>query len=244
MVTGGGSGIGRATAHRLAAEGAAVLVADLVAEAAERVVEEIRQAGGWAAAAQVDVTREGDAERAVATCRAQFGSLDGLVTCAGFSRPAPFLEMTTAHWSSTLAVHLTGTFLCAQAAARAMVAQGRGGAVVCVSSSAGAAYVSPLGCDYHVAKTGILGLVRTLACELAPQRIRVNAIGPGMVMTPMTAPRLAIAEISQVALARIPLGRFADPAEMAASIAFLLSEDASYVTGQCLFADGGSLARI
>jgi 3-oxoacyl-[acyl-carrier protein] reductase len=239
IVTGAGQGIGRAVAERLAADGAAVAVADLNAETADEVVRSIASAGGRAIAARTDVTDPVDAERLAADAVAQLGRIDILVNNAGILRSTRAAEVTPDEWHLVLDANLTGSFLCARAAYPALRASGHG-RIVNVASMAGRATSTLGGVHYTTAKAGVLGLTRHLAREWARDGITVNAISPGIVDTPMVRGSTDPERMTQV-LASIPLGRLAEPAEIAALIAFLASDDAAYITGANVDIHGGEL---
>jgi 3-oxoacyl-[acyl-carrier protein] reductase len=241
LVTGGANGIGAATAARLAAEGAAVVVGDLDEDGARRVVEAIVAEGGAARAVGCDVTSAVDVRAAVAACVDAFGALDVLVTCAGVLRDNLVHKLSEEDWDTVLDTHLKGTFLCAQAAQEQMVPR-RAGAMVFLSS--GSARGNRGQANYSAAKAGIQGLARTLSIELGRFGIRVNVVAPGFVETRMTrqiAERTGVSyeQVKEAAAARAALARTGQPEEIAAAIAFLGSDDASFVTGQTLYARGG-----
>jgi NAD(P)-dependent dehydrogenase (short-subunit alcohol dehydrogenase family) len=239
LVTGAQQGIGRATAVALARDGADVGVNYLDDRAAaERVAAEIREAGRGAALVQGDVSRAGDAAAMVDQVARELGGLDVLVNNAGIFPRVDFLRMTEAEWDRVLEVNLKGTFLCAQAAARRMVDAGRGGAIVNLSSVAMRG--TPLGVHYSASKAGVVGLTRAMALALAPHRIRVNAIAPGL--TDTAQPRHGHSEAELVELGRqTPLeGRMARPEEIARVAVFLASEEAGWLTGQTLHVNGGT----
>ncbi|MFY9823749.1 MAG: SDR family NAD(P)-dependent oxidoreductase [Thermoanaerobaculia bacterium] len=236
IVTGASRGIGRAVALALAGEGAAVVVHYRTGrEEAEAVAAEITAGGGRAVASQADVTSEAEVRRLVATAVRSFGGLDLLVCCAGETRDQLAALMTLDDWETVVQGHLRGTFLCVREALPHMLAQRRG-AIVALSSVA--AEVGSRGhCNYAAAKGGINAMIRALAVELAPKNVRVNAVAPGVIVTEMSR-RLRELAGEQV-LARIPLGRYGAPEEVARAVVFLASDEASYVTGEVLHVSGG-----
>ncbi len=234
LVTGGGGGIGEATARRFAADGAVVAVNDVDLDRARAVAAAIAKDGGRAVAVGADVTRREEVERMVARIVAEHGRLDVLINNSGINRDAMSHKMTEEQWDQVLAVNLKGTFLCAQAALPRMRERGWGRVVN--TSSIGA--LGNIGqANYAASKAGVIGLTRTLALEYARHGVTVNCVAPGAVMTPMLA---GVPEaIREKIVARIPVGRIAEPREIAAVHAFLASEDAGFITGQVLFVDGG-----
>ena len=239
IVTGAGQGIGRAVAERLGAEGAAVAVADLNPDTAGAVVESIEAAGGQAIVIRVDVTNPADTERLAAETERQFGRIDVLVNNAGILRSTRAHDVSAEEWHLVLDANLTGAFLCARAVYPALRACGHG-RIVNVASMAGRATSTLGGVHYTAAKAGVLGLTRHLAREWATDGITVNAISPGIVDTPMVRGSSDPSRMAQV-LASIPLGRLAEPAEIAALIAFLASDEAAYITGANVDIHGGEL---
>ena len=240
MVTGGASGIGLATAEALAAAGACVGVADLQSQAARDVVEAISRSGGQAMALPLDVRDAAATEAAVAELEARFGPVRGLVTAAGLSRPAPAETKDEASWDLVVDTNLKGMFLSCQAVGRRMLAHGRG-AIVNISS------VNALGgfagrSNYCSAKFGVTGLTDVLAIEWGRRGIRVNAVAPNGVDTPLVRNGIPPSFVTEVLENRTPLGRMAKPAEVASVVLFLLSDAASYVTGATLPVDGGLCA--
>jgi len=226
---------------RFAAEGATVVISDLDVEPAEAVAAGIRSAGGTALAVACDVTERLGVEALVNRAVKEYGGLDILVTCAGILRDNLIHKMTDSDWVLVIDTHLKGTFLCAQAAQRVMVPARRGKMVFLSSNSA-------LGnrgqANYSAAKAGIQGIARTLAIELGPFNINVNAVAPGFIETRMTqavAERTGIdyADLKKAAAERTPLRRIGRPADIAGVISFLCSDDASFVTGQTIYATGG-----
>jgi NAD(P)-dependent dehydrogenase (short-subunit alcohol dehydrogenase family) len=246
VVTGAGGGIGRACATLLAAEGARVALMDISAEGAGRTAEEITATGGRAEAYVVDVTDPGAVEEALRRAEDDLGSLTLAVGAHGIVRNHRFLDLPVEDWDATLAVNLKGMFLLLQGAARRAVEHG-GGAMVAVSSVAGRGPRATCA-DYAASKAGTISLVRSAALALAEHDIRVNAVCPGVVDTEMTrAIHRQKAEISGITpeesfaeqAAKIPLGRIESPEEIAGVVAFLLSAEASYITGQALNVCGG-----
>ena len=240
LVTGGGRGIGAATALRFAAEGAAVVVSDVDRQPAEAIAGQIRAAGGRALAVACDVTERAAVESLAEAAARQFGTVDLLVTCAGVIRDNLIHKMSEPDWDLVIDTHLRGTFLCAQAAQRLMVPQ-RFGKMVFLSSN------SALGnrgqANYSAAKAGIQGMARSLAIELGPFNINVNTVAPGFVETRMTqavAQRVGVdyQDLKKAAAERAALRRTGSPEDIAGIIAFLCSQDASFVTGQTLYATG------
>ena len=236
IVTGGANGIGREIAPQLAAAGAAVLVADRDGAGAEAVAEEIAATGGRAVGRELDVRDPAGCEALVAAAHEAFGRLDALVTSAGIARSRPFLRTSLELWQETLAVNLTGTFLCCQAAARAMVASG-GGRIITIASVSGQRGGTGRAA-YGASKGGVITLTRVMAVELAQHNITVNAIAPGPVETPMVA-ALHTATDRAAWLGSVPAQRYGTPAEVAAAVVFLASDEASYITGHILNVDGG-----
>src|SRR5438309_712841 len=239
LVTGAQQGIGRAVALRCAGAGADVAVNWLDDEAAaKRVADEVRAAGRRALAVRADLGRLGEIEAMVAAIEEGLGPIDVLVNNAGVFPRVPFLEMRESDWDYVLDINLKGACFCAQAVARAMVAAGRPGVIVNLTS--GAAFrSSPRGVHYVASKGGVLSMTRAMALELAQYRIRVNVIAPGLTDTAQPRYGSGEAELAEAARA-IPFGRMARPEEIAHAAVFLASDNAGFVTGQTLHVNGGS----
>jgi NAD(P)-dependent dehydrogenase (short-subunit alcohol dehydrogenase family) len=247
VVTGGGSGIGRAAAETFAAEGAGVAVVDLSAEAAEAVAAAIRATGGSAVALQGDVTSGPALEAAMAATVAQFGRLDVLYNNAGIAVGGSVLEVSEADWDRCFAVNVKSVFLAARAAAPHLEAAG-GGSIINTASVAGLVAVERAAA-YCGAKAAVIGLTRNMAIDLAPRGIRVNAICPGTILTPMVEQLLLFRgggnreKGMAMTVAKYPIGRLGTPEEIARVALFLASDDSSFVTGASFTADGGMTAQ-
>ncbi|HEV8103851.1 MAG TPA: SDR family NAD(P)-dependent oxidoreductase [Gaiellaceae bacterium] len=236
LVTGGARGIGAATAARLAAEGATVVVADFDEAAA---IETAATFGGKAV--RCDVTVNADVEAAVAAAVAAGGALDILVTCAGIIRDNMLFKLSDDEWDAVIDTHLKGSFFAARAAQKHMVEQ-KSGKIVLISST------SALGnrgqTNYSTAKAGLQGMTKTLAIELGPFNVNVNCVAPGFIetaMTRQTAERMGVPfeQFMEAVAAQTPLRRVGQPEDVAGTIAYLCSDDASYVSGQVLYVAGG-----
>ena len=239
LVTGAQQGIGRAMTVEFARAGADIAINWLDnQDDAERVADEVRSSGRRATLLQADIGRIEQAQSMVSAAEEGLGPIDVLINNAGVFPRVPFLEMTERDWDHVLDVNLKGACFCAQAVAKTMVSAGRPGVIVNLTS--GAAFrSSPRGVHYVASKGGILSMTRAMALELAPYRIRVNAIAPGLTDTAQPRYGSSEAELAETARA-IPLGRMARPEEIARAAVFLASDDAGFVTGQTLHVNGGS----
>jgi 3-oxoacyl-[acyl-carrier protein] reductase len=232
IVTGAGSGIGRAIAVQLAAEGYKVLVNDFRTEAAEAVAAEI---GGLACGG--DVSNEADVAAMMAKAEASFGPVTHLINNAGHVHQGRFTELKVEEFDRMIAVHLRGTFLCTQAVLKGMLARGQG-VIVNIASQLGQIGGIEL-VHYSAAKAGIIGLTKALAREVSAQGVRVNAVAPGPINTPLV--RSLSADWQRAKAAELPLGRFGEPEEVAATVAFLCSPAASLFVGQTLGPNSGDV---
>ncbi|MDX6740823.1 SDR family NAD(P)-dependent oxidoreductase [Actinocorallia sp. A-T 12471] len=238
IVTGGASGIGAAVARRLAADGTRVALFDLDGDAAAETATAIEKDGGTAFGIAVDVTDRAAIDAAVAETEARLGRPTILVTSAGRAAVQPTLEVSGEEWRRLLAVNLTGTFDCCQAVLPGMVAEGWGRIVTISSSSVHGGAAAMAG--YVAAKSGVVGLTKVLALEFAKHGITVNTVPPGFVDSPMLRDTVArgFVDLDQQ-IGRTPVGRVGRPEDVAAACAYLVSEDASYVTGQVIGVNGG-----
>jgi len=242
IVTGAAQGIGRAIAMRLAADGCAVVVADLNGDAAQATAADVathgESAGARALGIQVDVTQRPSVEAMLAETMKTFGRVDLLVNNAGIFGNARFEEMTDEQWKRMIDVDLYSVFLVSQVVVRHWLAQGTPGVITNLASVSGTVAFTDSS-HYAAAKMGVIGLTRSLAMELGPRDIRVNAVAPGIIATDMTRRSLETPELSGDWLRRIPQRRYGTPEDVAGVVAFLSSDDASYVNGEVIFIDGG-----
>jgi NAD(P)-dependent dehydrogenase (short-subunit alcohol dehydrogenase family) len=238
LVMGAASGIGEKVAHAIGREGAVVAVVDCNEEGARRVAEAVRRAGGRAHAFVLDVT---DAE-AVAGCIAgasdKLGRLDVLVNSAGVREIVPVLDLSLEEWQRVININVTGTFLCSQAFARAVIARGGKAAIVNLASTLGVV-AAPNRAAYTASKHAVVGLTKQMAMELGDKGIRVNAVGPGVIRTPMTDHYFDDPEFARRIRNLHALSRWGEPDEVAKAILFLASDEASFCTGTTLMVDGG-----
>lgn len=241
IVTGAARGIGRACAERLATEGADVALWDIETEAGEASARDIAglEGAGRTAFVRCDVGRKAEVDRAFAEVVERFGRVDILVNNAGIMRRADFLDMAEADFDDVIRTNLKSVFLCGQVVGRHLVARGAGGAIVNMSSTS-VIMTMPTISSYAASKGGISSLTRAMSLSLAPHGIRVNAVGPGTVVTELNRESLlSDAATRDRVLSRTPLGRFGTGEDVASVVAFLAGEDAAYVTGQTLYIDGG-----
>jgi 3-oxoacyl-[acyl-carrier protein] reductase len=239
MVTGGGSGIGREVALQLGVDGASVAVVDVTQEAGEETVRSINHHNGTAAAIRCDVGCSEAVNEAVAQIERDLGKLTGQVNCAAIWKTSPLLAVAESDWNEVMRVNASGTFFCVQAAGKVMLPRGCG-AIVNISSAVGARTPRPLHVHYGASKAAVISITRSAAAAFGPHGVRVNAVCPGAIDTPMfervkAQPKDVISPL----LARISLGRVGHPNEVAQVVTFLLSDRASYVNGQCINVCGG-----
>lgn len=243
LVTGSRRGIGQGIALALAQAGANVAVTDIDQADCQKVVDQIKEIGQDGLAIKLDVTSREEVEKAIKMTVEKFSKIDILVNNAGIAQLKPFLELTEADWDRTLGINLKGMFLCSQAAAKEMVKNKYGKIVNIASIASGQVGIGFLNTAHYCAsKGGVTALTEALALELAPYGINVNAIGPGVIETPMTQDILADEAAKKGMLMRIPKGRLGQPKDVASAVVFLASDEADYITGATLFVDGGWLA--
>jgi glucose 1-dehydrogenase len=245
IVTGAGSGIGKSIAQALAAAGVGVIVNDVSEKAATAVAESLRSTGAKAVALAADVSDEAAVERLFRGAIEELGALDILVSNAGIQKDASFLEMSIQEWTRVISVNLTGGFLCARAAARQFVRQGiragvsRSAGKILFTSSVHQVIPWTGHVNYAASKGGLQQLMRSVAQELAPHRIRVNAVAPGAIETAINRSAWSTEEARARLLELIPYGRVGEPEDIARAALWLVSDNADYVQGATLFVDGG-----
>lgn len=243
IITGARKGMGKSHALVLAKAGAKVVVSDISEEDCQNVVKEIEKTGGEALAVKCDVSKKEEIETMVEKTIEKFGRIDILVNNAGIFQLKPFLELTEEEWDRTLDINLKGYFLCAQAVAKEMIKQKSGVIINVASVAMGQQGVGlPNSVHYCASKGGVVGMTESLAIELAPYNIRVNAIAPGLIETPMINPIKSDPKAIEAMLTRIPLHRAGKPEEISNAVLFLASEKSSYMTGSTVVIDGGWLA--
>ncbi|MDD5145789.1 MAG: SDR family NAD(P)-dependent oxidoreductase [Candidatus Pacebacteria bacterium] len=243
IITGARRGMGKADALTLARAGVKVVVADISEEECQLVVDEIKKNGGEGLAVKCDVTNKSEVDGLVKKAIDKFGKIDILVNNAGICQFKPFLELTEEEWDRTLDINLKGYFLCAQAVAKEMAKQKSGVIINIASVAMGQMGLGMSGLAHYTAsKGGIAALTKTLALELAPYNIRVNAIAPGAIDTPMSSSADMDPKVLEGTLSMIPLHRMGNAQEIANTVLFLVSEKSSYITGSIVVVDGGWLA--
>ncbi|MBI4289128.1 MAG: 3-oxoacyl-ACP reductase FabG [Chloroflexi bacterium] len=240
IVTGSGRGIGRAIALALASTGANIAVADVLTPDIDKTVGELQQMGRKAIGVTTDITKRDQVENLVSRTVKELGTVDILVNNAGILRVGPLLDMKEETWDKVMDTNLKAYFLCSQAAGRVM-ADKKKGCIISTASIAGLKFVGN-SAVYAVSKAGVVMLTRAMAVELAPYNIRVNAVAPGIVQTHLMRAVFENPEWVKTRVSRIPLGRQAQPEDIAKVVVFLASDAAGYVTGQTIVADGGELA--
>jgi NAD(P)-dependent dehydrogenase (short-subunit alcohol dehydrogenase family) len=242
VITGAAQGIGAACARRLARDGAKVGLWDVDLDKVQSLAAELNAGGASAFAQRCDVSHKVQVEAALAATQSALGRVNALVNNAGIFRAADFLDITEADWDAVIAVNLKGSFLVAQAVARAMVAAKTPGAIVNMSSVNGTMAIPSIA-SYNASKGGVDQLTRVMSLALADHGIRVNAVGPGTIATELArAAVLGSEEAKARILSRTPLRRLGEPEEVADAVAFLLSDAASYITGEIVYIDGGRRA--
>ena len=240
IITGAAGAFGSAIAQRFAQEGADLALADLNESGLQETARLVEVAGRRAMTCRCDVTQRADIEALVAQTIARFGRFTTMVANAGVAQTVPFLEMTDEDWHRVIDVNLTGVFLCDQIAGQRLTAQGQAGAIINLASQL-AEIGWPIGAAYAASKAGVKSLTKSAALALAPHGVRVNAIGPGPVHTPLNDDRYAVPEIKAHAERHIPLGSLGRPQDVAQVACFLASAESKWITGETVFVDGGFL---
>ncbi len=243
IVTGARRGMGKSHALTLAKAGAKVVVSDISQEDCKQVIDEIKKQGGKAIAIKCDVSKKQEVEEMVKKTIENFSKIDILINNAGICQFKPFLELTEQEWDKTLNINLKGYFLCAQSVAKQMAKQKKGVIVNIASIAMGQVGVGFFNMVHYCAsKGGIVGMTEALALELAPFGIRVNAVAPGAIDTPMIDPVKSDPKTMEAILTKIPLSRVGKPQEVSNLVLFLASDESSYITGSTVVIDGGWLA--
>jgi 3-oxoacyl-[acyl-carrier protein] reductase len=238
LVVGGASGLGRSGVLNLIREGASVAIADRQAEEAEKLASELKKSGAKAVGIKVDVTKTDDITAMMEEVLDAFGEVNILFHTAGWGNFQPFWDIDEKQWSRTIGVNLSGTFFVAQAVAKQMIAQKKGGKIILTGSNGAVTNCNRLS-DYCVSKAGVVMLARCMAAELGNMRINVNVINPGAFETNMTKPMLEVPKHRNMLRATTPLGRWGAPDEIGKLVVFLASDDAEFITGQAINIDGG-----
>jgi len=243
IITGARRGMGRTHALKLAENGVKIVVSDISQNDCQKVADEIIKKGGTAIALQCDISKKSEVEEMVKKTIKKFGKIDILVNNAGICQPKSFLEMTEQDWEKTIDTNLKGYFLCSQACAKEMAKQ-KAGTIVNIASIAmgqlGAGFAGLT--HYCASKGGIVAMAEALALEMAPLNIRVNTIAPGAIDTPMVAAVKQDMKTLEASLAKIPMARMGKPEEISNAVAFLASDESSYMTGSVVIVDGGWIA--
>ena len=241
LITGAGSGIGRAASLAFAKEGAAIAVADVGIESAQATAQAVEGLGRKAVVIQVNVMEPDSVQAMVDNAVAELGSLDVLINSAGVREITPFLELRLEEWLKVIGTNLTGTFLCSQAVSQHLVARGKGGKIINLSSVAGLMAV-PNRAAYVASKHAVVGLTKEMAMELGDKNIQVNAIAPGVVETSMTDGYFDNPDVVASLKKAHPAGRWAQPEEIASLMLFVASDEANFMTGATIPVDGGFAA--
>ena len=244
IVTGAGRGLGQAMANALAQAGASVVIFDVNLQDAEATASDIQASGGRVAAAQIDVTDSAQVQAGVQLAADTFGSVDILVNNAGVTSRSPFEDLEEQDWERVLRVNLSGLYMCTRWVAKRMITMGTGGSIINIASISGfVGNRGGLNSHYCATKGGVVALTRSLAVEWASYRVRVNAIAPGYFATPMTDRLKNInPAFYEELVARVPLGRFGQPPDLAGAVIYLASDASAYITGHALLIDGGYTA--
>ena len=237
VVTGGARGIGRACAERFLSDGAKVVIADNDAETLYATYQDIGKSGDVLSVV-TDVSKQEDVDRLVLKATQQFGKLDIMVNNAGIAMFQDFLEISESDYDKVMGVNLKGAFFGVQAAARQMIEQGDGGVIINMSSI-NSGLANPSVTTYAISKGGLNQVTSTAAVAFAPHGIRVVGVGPGTIMSDMVAGTFITPETNHAILSRTPIGRYGEPSEVASVVSFLASDDASYITGETIYPDGG-----